>query len=182
MRSMTPELWAENYPLLRKYVRDQWPEVDEGKLNAIVGDFEALVELLASTEGISSDLARQQLLSLDIPDEDAEGVQGEPPEASLDQLRVGPGFSESERDWLVENLERLNRRLRRFPSDAVDMEISVQERGETSQEVVLEAWLPKFPHMAATSGQENLGTAVREVRDNMWRQIDDAVNRRKEHR
>lgn len=182
MPALTPDLWSEHYPRLRMYVTDRWPDIDAGKLNAIVGDFDALVSLVASTAGISEDAARVELGAIDVDESDIQGPGDPARPAGTDQVRLGPGFTEDERDWIVANLEKLERRLQRFPADATELEISVQERDETSQEVILEAWLPHFPHLAAKSANRDLGMAVREVRDTMWRQIDDAVNRRKEHR
>jgi hypothetical protein len=181
MPTMTPELWAERYTRLRPYVHERWPEVDGGKLNAIVGDFDALVDVVATTAGTAHDVAREDLLSIDVDDGDLADDGGEHA-ASLEQLRLGPGFSQDERERIVGELAKLERRLRRFPADATELEISVQDRDQPSQEVVLEAWLPKFSHMAAKSHQDDLGQALREVRDAMWRQIDDAVNRRKDRR
>ncbi len=183
MPSLTPDLWADHYKRLRPYVLEEWPDVDEGRLGAIVGDFEALVGLVSRTTGYSEELARQQLLAIDVDEEDVStGPAGEEPPASLDQLRLAQGFAADERDMVVRHLEKLNRRLRKFSAEATELEVSVNQRGETNQEVVLEAWLPKFPHMVATSGEPELKTALREARDRMWRQIDDAVNRRKELR
>lgn len=182
MPALTPELWAQHYPRLRMYLVDRWPDIDEGRLNAIVGDFDALAQLVAATAGTSEDAAREQLGAIDVDESDIQGPGDPARPASLTELRLGPGFGEDERGWVVANLEKLNRRLQRFPSDASELEISVQQRDDTSQEVVLEAWLPKFPHMVAKSGETDLGMAIRDVRDAMWRQIDEAVNRRKEHR
>lgn len=182
MPALTPELWAEHYPRLRMYVTDRWPDVDEGRLNAIVGDFEALSSLIASTAGMSEEAARVELEAIDVDESDIQGPGDPARPASMAELRLGPGFTEDERGWVVANLDKLDRRIQRFPSDATELEISVQERDETSQEVILEAWLPRYPHMAAKSTNRDLGMALREVRDTMWRQIDDAVNRRKEHR
>lgn len=182
MPTMTPELWEQYYTRLRPYVLAEWPDIDEGRLGAIVGDFDALVELVAATDGASPETARDRLGSIDVDDADVEGPDSSRSGASLAQLRLGPGFAESEREMVETHLERLNRRLKRFPAEATELEITVSGRDDTTQEVVLEAWLPRFGHMAATSQERALVTALHDVRDSLWRQIDDAVNKRKDRR
>jgi ribosome-associated translation inhibitor RaiA len=112
-------------------------------------------------------------------DDDEDADEGQ---ASLDQLRLGVGFSEDERDRIVERLSKLNRRLRRFPADGTDLELSVKERDSSSMSVTLEAWLPGFGHIVATSKEDDLRDALMDVREDLWRRIDDAVGKRTEGR
>jgi hypothetical protein len=107
-------------------------------------------------------------------------VTTEPAHASVDQLRLATGFTENERAKIVELFRRLDRRLRRFAADEVDMELSVKERDKPSQSVVLECWIAGKQRMVATSREAELRAALMECREDLWRQIDDAVNRRKE--
>ena len=100
------------------------------------------------------------------------------PPASVDQLRLATGFADSERDKIVELFRRLDRRLERFPAEDVDMELSVKERDTPSQSVVLECWIAKKDRFVATSRELDIRKALVEVRDDLWRQIDKAVNRR----
>jgi ribosome-associated translation inhibitor RaiA len=72
---------------------------------------------------------------------------------------------------------KLDRRLARFPADEVELELSVKERETRSQRVVLEAWIAGQQRMVATSTRRELWAAVAEVRDDLFRQIDRAVNR-----
>lgn len=182
MPSMTPQLWEQHYTRLRPYVLAEWPDVDAGRLGAIVGDFDALVDVVAASDGSSPDRVRDRLLAIEVDDADVDGQDAGRADASLDQLRLGPGFAESERQMVVANLDRLNRRLKRFPAEATELEISIRNRDETTQQIVLEAWLPKFGHMAATSNEQALVTGLHDVRDALWRQIDDAVNKRADRR
>lgn len=187
METLTPELWRTHHTRLRPYVLAEWPEMDEEALNTLGNDFDALVDLVAATAGISTDLARGELTKIQVNEEDLGGQAAglgaaAADSASLEQLRLGPGFRTDDREMIVSELQKLDRRLRKFPADASELEITVQQRGDTAQEVILEAWLPKFPHLVAKSGEHDLRAALREVRENMWRQIDDAVNRRKEVR
>lgn len=101
----------------------------------------------------------------------------EPRAASIDQLRLATGFAERERDGILEVLRKLDRRLSRFPADEVDMELSVKERETPSQYVVLEAWIAKKDRFVATSREPDLRDALMDVREDLWRQIDKAVNR-----
>jgi ribosome-associated translation inhibitor RaiA len=98
--------------------------------------------------------------------------------ATVDQLRVATGFAESEQDKIVELFRKLDRRLERFPAGEVDMELSVKERDTSSQSVTLECWIAKKDRLVATSRDTDIRKALVEVRDDLWRQIDKAVNRR----
>ena len=100
--------------------------------------------------------------------------------ASLDQLALGHGFEASERERVVARLEKLNRRLKRFPADSTWLEISVKERNNTGQSVTLRCELPGVANLVATSTEQDLRDALMDVREDMWRQIDDAVTRRTE--
>ena len=185
MRPLTHREWEQHYVELRPYVAQEWPTVDTAALQHVGDDFDGLVELIQHTSGESADLVRQRLKKLDV-DELGIGTGEDRAEdddagsASLDQLRLGHGFSDAERDRVVARLDKLNRRLKKFPADGTELEINVKDRETTSQKVTLEAWLPKFPHLAATSDESDLMAALADVRDDLWRQIDDAVNRRKE--
>ena len=98
--------------------------------------------------------------------------------ATVDQLRVVPGFRGDEADRLRDTLRKLDRRLSRFDAGAVDMELSVKERDTPSQRVVLECWIAGHQKMVATSTESRIEKAVVEVREDLWRQIDRAVNKR----
>lgn len=183
MRPLTHREWEQHYVELRPYVLEEWPDVDRQRLETVDDDYEALVEVIHKSTGQSADLVRQRLRKLDV-DELGIGTGERPRQednaASLDQLSLGAGFSDSERDRIVDRLQKLNRRLRRFPADGTFLELSVKDRDTNSQKVTLECEVPKFSRLVATSDEPDLKAALMEVRDDMWRQIDDAVNRRKE--
>lgn len=185
MRPLTHREWEQHYVALRPHVAEEWPDVDDRALQRVGDDFDGLVELLQRTSGESADLVRQRLKKLDADElgigsgEDGTTEEDEGT-ASLAQLRLGSGFAEAERERIVTRLEKLNRRLKKFPADGTDLEISVKDRDTPSQKVTLEAWLPKFGHMVATSTESDFMAALADVRDDLWRQVDDAVNRRKE--
>ncbi|HEX2029240.1 MAG TPA: hypothetical protein VHF25_14695 [Nitriliruptorales bacterium] len=97
--------------------------------------------------------------------------------ASIQQLRLGAGFAESERDEILGRLRKLDRRLKRFDADAVDLELSIKGRDSNEQQVVLEARLPKIDRIVVTSREPALRDAIADVRDDLWRRIDTAVEK-----
>lgn len=104
--------------------------------------------------------------------------------ATVERLRLGTGFTADDRDRVLEVLRKLDHRLQRYDADAVEMEISVKDRETTKQKVTLEAWIAKTRTHAlvATSTENDLRDALNEVRDDLWRQLDDMINRRIESR
>lgn len=104
--------------------------------------------------------------------------------ATVDLLRLGAGFNEGERDRILDVLRKLDQRLQRYPADAVDLEISVKDRDTTTQKVTLSLSIAKHrtDPLVATSTQHDVRDALNEVRDDMWRQLDEMINRRIEAR
>lgn len=104
--------------------------------------------------------------------------------ATVDVLRLGTGFNADERERVLDVLRKLDNRLQRYDADAVDMELSVKDRETTKQKVTLEAWIAKTrTHvLVATSTENDLRDALNEVRDDLWRQLDDMINRKLEGR
>lgn len=101
--------------------------------------------------------------------------EGEP----LEALRLGKGFSSGERDRILEQLDRLNSRLRSLRG--IDMELSVKERDGADQRVTLELWASGIPRLVATSSKDELDAALHEVRDDLARQVNDTVTRGERH-
>lgn len=183
MRPLTPRVWERHFTTLRPYVLQEFPDVDRQRLEVIGDDWSGLVDVVQDATGLSAELIHQRLRKLDVDElglgTGEQEVQDEG-QASLDQLRLGDGFSDGERDRIVARLEKLNRRLRRFPADGTDLLLTVKERDTTSQKVTLECGLPHFPRVVATSKEPDLKAALMDVREDVWRQIDDAVGKRKE--
>lgn len=185
MQPLTHQLWAKHFVDIRPRVLAEWPEIDSNELDTVRGDWDHLVQLVQQRTGMSADLVQQRLRTLDIEDlnigpgeaaaDDAGGNT-----ASLEQLALGSGFEASERDRIIERLDKLNRRLRRFPADGTWLEVSVKERNNSGQSVTLICELPGFAKLVATSSEQDLRDALMDVREDMWRQIDDAVTRRTE--
>ncbi|HUH07992.1 MAG TPA: HPF/RaiA family ribosome-associated protein [Egibacteraceae bacterium] len=184
MQPLTHRVWARHFAQLRPYIIKEFPEVPPEQLDVVGDDFDGLVELVQQSTGWSADLVHQRLRTLDVEElglgtGDADEQPEEGQRASLAQLRLGAGFGQDERERIVQRLSKLDRRLRKFPSEGTDLELSVKDRGSTTQKVTLECWLPKFPRVVATSREQDLRAALMEVREDLWRQIDDAVGKRK---
>jgi ribosome-associated translation inhibitor RaiA len=97
----------------------------------------------------------------------------------LDALRLGTGFAASERDAIVDQFAQLDSRLRSLR--ALDMELSVKERDGADQRVTLELWAAGIQRLVATSTRADMAAALQEVRDDMFRLVDDAVTRGERH-
>ncbi|GIE31701.1 hypothetical protein Ait01nite_047460 [Actinoplanes italicus] len=93
-------------------------------------------------------------------------------------LRVGAGFSQGDRNWLVELFGTLDARLASFHADATELEISVKDRDARGQKVTLECWLSGGEKIVTTSSEEELHAAVMDARDDLRRRIDDIRTRR----
>ena len=184
MQPLTHQLWTKHFVEIRPRVLEEWPEIDKGALDHVGDDWDGLVELVHKTTGMSGDLVAQRLRTLDIEELNIgtgdSGDDGDGNHASLDQLVLGAGFEESERERIVERLSKLNRRLRRFPADGTWLELRVKERDNSSQSLTLECELPGYAKFVATSHEKDVRDALMDVREDMWRQIDDAVTKRTE--
>jgi hypothetical protein len=106
------------------------------------------------------------------------GVRHDGDRATVRQLRLGAGFAEAERVDIVERFRKLDRRLKRFDADAVDMQLSVKGRDSNEQQVVLDTRIAGLDRFVVTSREPVLKDALNDVRDEIWRTVDDAVNKR----
>jgi hypothetical protein len=104
---------------------------------------------------------------------------GTNPGATVDQLRIEFGFEESERPRVIELLRKLDRQLKRFPADAVDMELTVKDRDTVDQKVTMDVRLPSLPRIVATSKEMPLRDALMDVREDVLRQIKEVLARRR---
>lgn len=187
MRPLTHQVWEKHYADLRGPVLDRWPQVDRLELQRISDDFDGLLALVQRATGMSADLTRMEISKLDV-EEFGIGVGAEPENeedeerASLDRLQLGTGFSDDERDRVIERLAQLGRHLARFPADGTYLELNVKERGTTSQSLSLVAELPRYGRLVATSQEDDLRAALADVREDLIRQITDAVGKRQRAR
>jgi|SRR6056297_189179 len=100
-----------------------------------------------------------------------------------DRLRIVPEFRPDEYERYTNLLfGRLERRLKRWEPEQVELELSVKDREKPAQRTVLECWITGVPHMVGTSNQNDLDKAVVEVRDDIHRQVNRYVTRREAER
>ena len=89
-------------------------------------------------------------------------------------LRVGAGFSQGDRNWIVEQFSTLNARLAAFPADTTELEVSVKDRASRGQKVTLECWIAGRQKVVTTSSEEDLKAALHDVRDDLRRRLNDS--------
>ncbi|MFA9430881.1 HPF/RaiA family ribosome-associated protein [Egicoccus sp. AB-alg2] len=100
-----------------------------------------------------------------------------------ERLRIVPEFRPDEYDRVTEILSgKLDRRLKRWNPEQVELEISVKGRDSDQQRVALECWVSGLPKLVATSSQRKLDDAVAEVRDDLFTQIDKHVTKKEASR
>lgn len=92
-------------------------------------------------------------------------------------LRFGAGFSQGDRNWIVEQFAPLDARLATFHADATELELSVKNREAKGQKVTLECWVAGRQKIVATSTEEDLNAALHDARDDLRRQLNDAKTR-----
>jgi ribosome-associated translation inhibitor RaiA len=93
-------------------------------------------------------------------------------------LRLGTGFVDDDRRWVLDALESLAPHLARWDSAKVDVEISVKDRGGKEQQVTLLADLPGYPPVVAKAADRQLDRAIAEAKRELVRQIEDAKGKR----
>lgn len=92
-------------------------------------------------------------------------------------VRLGGGFSESDRGLIADTLTQLLGRV--STSDMLwELELSVKDRESPGQQVTLEAWVVGKDRFVATSAEEDLRAALNEVGDDVLRQFNKARDRR----
>jgi ribosome-associated translation inhibitor RaiA len=89
-------------------------------------------------------------------------------------LRVGGGFSQGDRNWIVEQFGTLDARLSAFPVDTTELEVSVKDRAARGQKVTLECWIAGRQKIVTTSSEEDLHAALNDCRDDLRRKLNDA--------
>ena len=92
-------------------------------------------------------------------------------------LRLGAGFSQADRDWIVAQFTTLDARLATFHADATELELSVKNREARGQRVTLECWIAGRQKIVTTSTEEDLRAALNDARDDLRRRLNDAKTR-----
>lgn len=185
MRTLDARAWQVHFTELRTPVLSAFPRLHRQDVEATGDDFDALVHLIQRHSGLSAAQVHDRLREIEVDEVDGDIETREASgatnggAASVDQLRVEFGFEESERPRVVDMLRKLDRQLKRFPADAVDMELTVKDRETTAQKVKMEVRLPSLPRIVATSKEPLLHDALMDVRDDIWRQIKEQHARRR---
>jgi ribosome-associated translation inhibitor RaiA len=99
------------------------------------------------------------------------------PASVADCLRMGAGFSQGDRAWIVEQFATLDARLAAFDADITELEVSVKDRAAKGQKVTLECWIAGRQKIVTTSSEEELRAALHDVRDDLRRRLNDAKTR-----
>lgn len=95
-----------------------------------------------------------------------------------ERLRIVSEFRDDERGYVLDTFgTKLDKRLSRWDAEQVELELSVKERDTAQQKVVLECWISGQPKMVATSSETELQSALHDVREDLFRQIDKHVNK-----
>lgn len=185
MRTLDAHTWQAHFTELRTPVLTAFPRLHRQDVEATGDDFDALVHLIQRHSGLSATEVHDRLRKIEVRDVDGGVEVVEPAEqqqaqrASVDQMRIEFGFEESEQPRILELLRKLDRQLKRFPADAVDLELTVKDRDTTAQKVTLEIWLPRLPRIVATSKEHALRDALMDVREDAWRRISEQLDRRR---
>ena len=95
-----------------------------------------------------------------------------------DCLRVGAGFSQGDRNWIVDQFATLDARLATFTADRTELEVSVKDREARGQKVTLECWIAGWQKIVTTSSEEDLHAALNDVRDDLRRRLNDQKTRK----
>ncbi|MBY8873267.1 HPF/RaiA family ribosome-associated protein [Micromonospora sp. PLK6-60] len=92
-------------------------------------------------------------------------------------LRMGAGFSQGDRAWIVEQFATLDARLASFHADSTELELSVKDREARGQKVTLECWIAGRQKIVTTSTEEDLKAALHDCRDDLRRRLNDSKTR-----
>ncbi|MFY1697027.1 MULTISPECIES: HPF/RaiA family ribosome-associated protein [unclassified Solwaraspora] len=92
-------------------------------------------------------------------------------------LRLGAGFGQRDRGWIVSEFAAVDSRLAAFPADSTELELSVKDRESRGQKVTLECWIAGWPKIVTTSTEEDLRAALHDVRDDLRRRLNDTKTR-----
>jgi ribosome-associated translation inhibitor RaiA len=93
-------------------------------------------------------------------------------------LRLGGGFSDADRPWLLDALSGLEPHLSRWDPASITVHVSVKHRGGKEQQVTLRAELPGYPELVARSEEPNLDRALAEAKHRLIERIDDEKRKR----
>jgi ribosome-associated translation inhibitor RaiA len=93
-------------------------------------------------------------------------------------LRLGGGFSDADRPWLLDALSGLEPHLSRWDPASITVHVSVKHRDGKEQQVTLRAELPEFPELVAKAVDRDLDRALAEAKRELIVQIEDHKKQR----
>lgn len=93
-------------------------------------------------------------------------------------VRLGAGFGDGDRAWVLEKLSALVPHLARWDPASVDLEVSVKHRDAKEQQVTLRADLPGYPPLVASAVDRDLDRALAEAKRELIRQVEDEKQKR----
>jgi len=97
----------------------------------------------------------------------------------LDQiLHVSGGFSEAERQRLLDALAELAPHLSRWDPADMELDVSVKQRDSKEQKVSIRAILPGYPTLVGTAVDRDLDRALADAKRDLIRQIEDEKKKR----
>jgi hypothetical protein len=91
----------------------------------------------------------------------------------VEQIHLGPGFHEADRELVVSELGALDRHLDRWRTGSVDIHLSIQDRGSEEQRITLEIRLPHRPSLVVHVSDPNIERALVEARRLMIREVEE---------
>src|ERR1700704_4929189 len=87
-------------------------------------------------------------------------------------IRVGAGFVEKERPFVLDSLSTLGPHLGRWDPHDVDIDVSLQDRGGNEQRVTLRTTLPGLPPLVAVAENPDITCALGEAKRELIRQLE----------
>jgi ribosome-associated translation inhibitor RaiA len=99
--------------------------------------------------------------------------------AALDEaLHLSGGFSEADRQRVLDALSALGPHLSRWAPPGMRVEASVKDRAGKEQTATLRAELPGYPTLVAKGAHRNLDSALSAAKRELIRQLEDEKKKR----
>jgi ribosome-associated translation inhibitor RaiA len=95
-----------------------------------------------------------------------------------DVLRLSGGFSDADREWLLEALGGLEMHLSRWEPGEMIVDVSAKHRDNKEQQVTLRAELAGYPPLIAKAADRDLKRAVAEAKRELIQQVEDEKKKR----
>lgn len=96
---------------------------------------------------------------------------------TVDDISLGGGVTQADRDLMEETLHQVVSRLDAVKA-SVEAQLSIKDRDSSDPKTTLEVWIAGLPRMVATSDQLEPRDAFNEVGANIVKQVNVASERR----